>query len=88
MENNRIFGIYTAVLIGAVLSVITASVMAGVAVLPSFFVFVEHIAMSLLFRAAYKSLDGPYDILGLIRERRAAPAVEGATSSDMAGASS
>ena len=37
---------------------ITASVMAGVATLPTFFVFVEHIVLSLLFRAAYKSIGG------------------------------
>jgi hypothetical protein len=33
-------------------------VLAGVAVLPSFGLFVEHLAMGLAFRGAYKSLGG------------------------------
>lgn len=71
MESNRAFGIYVAVLVGGIASVITASVTAGVTAFPTFFVFAEHIAMSLLFRTAYKSFDGPYHVLDTLRERRA-----------------
>jgi hypothetical protein len=58
MNNDRIFAAYTVLLIAGVASVITASVMAGVAALPTFVVFLEHILLSLAFRAAYKSIGG------------------------------
>ena len=62
MASDKAFGIYAVAMIGMVASVITASVMAGFATFPSLLVFLEHIALSLLFRAAYKSLDGPYGL--------------------------
>jgi len=74
VESNRAFGIYAAILAGGILSVITASVMAGVTALPSLLTFVEHVGLSLLFRAAYKSFDGPYHVLETLRARRLAPA--------------
>lgn len=58
MDDDKLFTIYALVLIAGVASVITASVMAGVAMLPTPFGFAEHLAMSLLFRAAYKSIGG------------------------------
>ena len=58
MNNDRFFAVYALLLVGGVASVITASVMAGVATLPTFAVFMEHIVLSLLFRAAYKSIGG------------------------------
>lgn len=58
MSNDRAFAAYGLILIAGVASVITASVMAGVATLPSAFVFLEHLALSLLFRTAYKSFGG------------------------------
>lgn len=67
MENNRVFGIYAAALFGGVLSVISASVMAGVTAFPTAVTFVEHISLSLLFRAAYKSLDVNYDPFAMLR---------------------
>ena len=59
MYDDRAFSIYVALLVGAVLSVITASVMAGVAAVPTPFVLAEHLALSLGFRAMYHSLAGP-----------------------------
>ena len=58
MDNDRIFTIYALTLIAGVASVITASVLAGYATLPSVGVFLEHVAMSLAFRGAYKSFGG------------------------------
>jgi hypothetical protein len=59
LDNDKAFTLYAAILIGSILSVLTASVLAGVAALPTPLVFAEHLAMSLIFRAAYKSLAGP-----------------------------
>jgi hypothetical protein len=58
MHNDKLFTAYALVLIAGVASVLTASVVAGVAALPTPLGFVEHLAMSLLFRAAYKSIGG------------------------------
>jgi hypothetical protein len=52
------FTAYALVLFAAVASLITTMVMAGVAVLPTPLVFLEHLAMSLAFRAAYKGIGG------------------------------
>jgi len=58
MNNDRIFAAYSLTLIAGVASVITASVLAGVAALPTLAVFLEHLLLSLLFRASYKSIGG------------------------------
>ncbi len=58
MQNDRAFAIYALIVVSGVASVITASVMAGIATLPTPLVFAEHIALSLLFRASYKSFGG------------------------------
>jgi len=58
VNNDRIFAIYAVTLVAGVTSVISASVIAGLATLPSFGVFVEHLAMSLILRGAYKSFAG------------------------------
>ena len=87
MESNRAFGIYAAVLVGGVLSVISASVVAGVTALPGALTFVEHVSMSLLFRTAYKSFDVNFDPIGLLRGWRIERVTEASTpSSSMAGA--
>jgi len=59
MDNDKIFSIYAFSLVGGIASVITASILAGIAAVPSPLMFVEHLAMSLTFRAAYKSFGGP-----------------------------
>ena len=58
MDNSNAFTVYALILIAGVASVITASVAAGVTTLPSMLVFAEHVGLSLLFRAAYKSFGG------------------------------
>ncbi len=58
MDNDRIFTLYAFTLIAGVASIITASIAAGVASVPSAAGFLEHLAMSLTFRAAYKSFGG------------------------------
>ena len=58
MDSDRFFIFYALTLIAGVASCITACVMAGVASLPSLGMFVEHLALSLAFRGAYKSFGG------------------------------
>lgn len=58
MDNDKIFAAYAVLLIAGVASVVTASVMAGIATVPTFGVFVEHVALSLTFRGMYKSFGG------------------------------
>ena len=58
MDNDKIFTAYALLLISGVASVITASVLAGIATVPTFGVFVEHVALSLTFRGMYKSFGG------------------------------
>jgi len=55
MENDKYFSIYAFTILGALAAVITTSLQAGFTTMPSAFVFIEHIAMSLIVRAAYKS---------------------------------
>lgn len=59
MDNDKIFALYACTLIAGIGSVITASILAGYAAMPGPLVFVEHLAMSIGFRAAYKSFGGP-----------------------------
>jgi hypothetical protein len=76
LENDRAFTVYALTLIGIIGSVITAAVARGIATLPTAGVFLEHLALSVGFRTAYKSfggIDWVYtlaDALGLY-ERRA-----------------
>jgi hypothetical protein len=58
LDNDRAFTVYAVTLIAAVASVITACVASGVATLPTAGVFLEHLALSIGFRTAYKSFDG------------------------------
>ena len=80
MSSDRAFTVYSLTLIAIITSVISASVLTGIATLPSARVFLEHLALSIGFRAAYHSLGGIdwlYDLadaLGLY-ERTAASAV-------------
>ena len=55
MDNDRIFTIYAVGLIAAVASVITASLMAGLATLPSPLLFAQEYGLALLIRGASKS---------------------------------
>jgi hypothetical protein len=58
VNNDKVFSAYALILVSGVASMITATVMAGVATLPTLAVFLEHLMLSLLFRAAYKSIGG------------------------------
>jgi hypothetical protein len=58
LDRNKAFTIYALTLIAGVASVITASLMAGFATLPTPMVFVEHVALGLGIRAAYKYIGG------------------------------
>lgn len=58
MDNDKAFAIYALTVLAGLASVITASMLAGSASLPSALSFAEHLALSLSFRAAYKGLGG------------------------------
>ena len=58
MDNDKVFALYATILAGGVASIITASVMAGIAAVPGPVALLEHIALSFGFRAAYKSFGG------------------------------
>jgi hypothetical protein len=58
LQNDKSFAAYALILIAGVTSVLTASVLAGFARLPSPQVFLEHVALGLLMRASYKSIAG------------------------------
>jgi len=58
LDKNNTFAAYALILIAGVGSVLTASVLAGITTAPSPTVFVEHVALGLMIRAAYKSFGG------------------------------
>ena len=58
MTNDKNFALYAVILVSGVASLITASVMAGFAALPSPLVFLEHLALGLTMRASYKTIGG------------------------------
>ena len=59
MDNDRAFAIYISVIVGGLACVLATAVAVGITEIPAPLVFVEHVALGLLFRAAYKSLGGP-----------------------------
>lgn len=59
MDNDKAFAVYAIAIFAGLASIITASILNGYAALPTPLMFVEHLAMSLLFRASYKSFGGP-----------------------------
>jgi hypothetical protein len=87
MNNDKAFALYAILIFSGVASVLTASVMAGVAALPTPLVFLEHLAMSFGFRAAYKSFEGwDWSEWSLTSDALAAPAAPAAPAEAAAGA--
>ena len=58
MDNDRVFSLCALTLVAAVASLLTASIATGIAALPEAGGFLGHLALSLGFRAAYKSFGG------------------------------
>ena len=58
MGNDKVFAAFAVIIFAGVASVITASIVTGIAAVPSPVSFLEHLALSFGFRAAYKSLGG------------------------------
>ena len=58
MSNDKHFAIYALILIAGVTSVLAASVTKGVTAAPPPLMFLEHLALGLGFRAAYKAFAG------------------------------
>ena len=80
VENDKLFSLYAFTILAGVASVATASIMAGIATMPSFAVFAEHIILSLCVRGAYHSFGGPYPLFGSRTEEATvgAPAIASA----------
>jgi hypothetical protein len=60
MNNDRAFAVYAVALIGGAIIVLASLILAGIGELPAPLFILEHLTLALLFRGAYKSLDGPY----------------------------
>jgi hypothetical protein len=58
LDQDKAFAAYALILIGAVGSLLTAMVLSGVTTAPSPLRFLEHLALGLAIRAAYKSAGG------------------------------
>jgi hypothetical protein len=92
VDNDKVFAAWALALIASVASVLTATVVAGVATLPSPMMFGEHLLMAFGVRAAYKSFGGvtwPLWLAELLAEHEAAEApaeveVEGAAADAIA----
>jgi len=71
LDSDHRFSLYAAILISAVASVISASVIAGIATAPAPAFLAEHLGLGLLFRASYKSLGGvewPFAAAGAVAD--------------------
>ncbi len=58
MDNDKLFAVYALTLVAGVFAVLTATILGGITEMPSPVTFAEHIALSLCFRGAYKSVGG------------------------------
>jgi hypothetical protein len=88
VDNDKVFAAWALALFASVASVLTATVVTGIATLPSPMVFAEHLAMAFGVRAAYKSFAGvtlPAWLTEVVAWSEAAevgaPEAEGATAS-------
>jgi hypothetical protein len=76
LDSDNRFTLYAVILISAVASVISASVMAGFATVPAPLFLAEHLGLGLLFRASYKSFGGiewPFASASAIADARTEP---------------
>lgn len=62
MQNDRNFTFYAAALVGGVLVLLSSVVMAGLTQIPTPLAFLEHLALGLAFRTAYKTLDPDFQL--------------------------
>lgn len=58
MDNDKVFRMYAATLIGGAVLVVASLIALGIGMLPTPVFFLEHVALGLLIRLAYKSFDG------------------------------
>jgi hypothetical protein len=86
LSNDKAFAIYALTIFAGIASVVTASLMAGSATLPSPLGVLEHLAMSFGFRAAYKGFGGfswdDWSLLGDAGERSVATATPSGFTAD------
>ncbi len=58
MDNDRAFMIYAVTLMTGLAAVLSSLVLAGIAQVPAAALFIEHLALALVIRGAYKSFGG------------------------------
>ncbi len=66
MNHDRAFAIFSLALVAAVGCLFSIAVATGIASAPTVSFIVEHAALGLCFRAAYKSLDGSNPIVDFL----------------------
>ena len=58
MENDKLFAVYATLIFLGIGSVVTFAIYSGVGALPAGAFMLEHVALGLLIRGAYKGFDG------------------------------
>lgn len=64
--NDKAFALYATCLVAAVISLFTVTVSVGIASVPPIAFIVEHVALALAIRTAYKSFDGSNPIVDFL----------------------
>ena len=62
MQNDRNFHLYASGLVLGVVALLSSLAIAGITQVPSLLVFLEHFALGIAFRTAYKSLDPDFQL--------------------------
>ena len=66
MNNDKAFAIYALTLVTMLAAVITFAVTGGIATVPGVAFLVEHLALALAIRTAYKTLDGTNPVVDFL----------------------
>ncbi len=77
MDNDKIFAAYTLALVAGIGTLLTVIVSTGVAQVPPPLMFIEHLALGLAIRGAYKSYGG-FNVSDWVPSFRTVPAADGA----------
>jgi hypothetical protein len=66
MNSDKAFAIYAFTLVGGVVSILTATIATGVASLPPAAFLLEHVALALAIRTAYKCFGGANPVVDFL----------------------
>jgi hypothetical protein len=79
MENDKVFAAYATLLIAGISSVVLLALSSGIAAFPAAPFLLEHVALGLMIRGAYKGFDGEsgfYVVVDAMRNFFEAGAIE------------